>query len=71
MLKIKIATEMNTIYVATPNRILDVRHTKMCANIDSVNDYVTVEFYDVVNEQAFDLTNNFGYNNLENFKLLS
>ena len=50
MVKIKIGTESNTVFVASPNRILDAIHQRMCGNIDSINDKVYVEFYDVVNE---------------------
>ena len=50
MVKIKIGTESSTIFVASPNRILDAIHQRMCGNIDSINDKVYVEFYDVVNE---------------------
>ena len=50
MLRIKIATEVNSIFVASPGRILDQIHQKMHSNIDSINDKVYVEFYDVLNE---------------------
>lgn len=54
MIKIKIAAESNCIFVAAPNRILDVLHQSMTANIDSIHDKVNVEFYDIINETAFD-----------------
>lgn len=43
----------------------------MTANIDSINDKVYVEFYDVLNEQALDLKNSQSRTNLSNLKLLS
>ena len=42
----------------------------MTSNIDSINDKVYVEFYDVIDEKAFDAKNNQG-TNLSNLKLLS
>ena len=54
MIKLKIGTETNSIYVAAPGRIVDVIHQKMTANIDSINDKVYLEFYDILNEDAFD-----------------
>ena len=50
MVRIKIGAEINTVFVASPNRILDQIHQRMTANIDSINDKVYVEFYDVLNE---------------------
>ena len=50
MIRIKIGTESNTIFVATPDRILDQVHKSMTANIDSINEKVYFEFYDVLNE---------------------
>ena len=70
MIRIKIGAEINQIYVAAPDRVLDVLHQKMTANIDSINDKVYVEFYDVVDEKAFDARSNVG-TNLSNLKLLS
>ena len=70
MIRIKIGTESNQIYVAAPDRIIDVLHQKMTSNIDSINDKVYVEFYDVLDEKAFDAKNNQG-TNLSNLKLLS
>jgi len=70
MIKIKIAAESNCIFVAAPNRILDVLHQSMTANIDSINDKVYLEFYDIIKETAFDpkLANS---NDLSNMKLLA
>ena len=42
----------------------------MTANIDSINDKIYVEFYDVVDEKAFEKECNVG-TNLSNLKLLS
>ena len=43
----------------------------MTANIDSINDKVYVEFYDVLNEQAFDAKASNARTDLKNLKLLS
>ena len=50
MLRVKIGAEHNSVFVASPGRILDQIHQKMSSNIDSINDKVYVEFYDVLNE---------------------
>ena len=71
MVKIKIGTESSTIFVASPNRILDAIHQRMSGNIDSINDKVYVEFYDVVNEQAFDPRASNARTDLSNLRLLS
>lgn len=71
MIRIKIGSEVNTIFVASPNRIIDQIHSRMTANIDSINDKVYVEFYDVLNEQAFDAKASNARTNLKNLKLLS
>lgn len=42
----------------------------MTANIDSINDKVYVEFYDVINETAFD-SKTANFNDLSNLKLLA
>ena len=55
MIKIKIASESNCIFVSAPNRILDVLNQSMTANIDSINDKVYLELYDIINEAAFDV----------------
>ena len=71
MVKLKIGAETNLIYVAAPDRILDVIHQKMTANIDSINDKVYLEFYDVLNEEAFDAKKSKDRTDLSNLKLLS
>ena len=71
MIRTKIGSEVNSIYVAAPGRVLDVIHQKMTANIDSINDKVYVEFYDVLNEEAFDAKNTRDKRDLSNLKLLS
>lgn len=43
----------------------------MTANIDSINDKVYVEFYDVLNEQAFDAKASNARTDISNLKLLS
>ena len=53
MIKIRIGTESNCIFLGAPDRILDLHHQKMFANIDSINDKVYLEFYDVINETSF------------------
>ena len=50
MVRIKIGAESTSIFVAAPDRIVDKVHQRMAANIDSINDKVYVEFYDVLNE---------------------
>ncbi len=71
LIRIKIGSESNTIYVASPDRILDQIHETMTGNIDSINDKVYLEFYDVLNEQALDLKSSQSRTNLSNLKLLS
>ena len=71
MIRIKIGSEVNTIFVASPNRIIDMIHQRMVSNIDSINDKVYVEFYDVLDEQAFDSKASNARSNLKNLKLLS
>ena len=53
MIKIRIGTESNCIFLGAPDRILDLHHQKMFTNIDSINDKVYLEFYDVINETGF------------------
>ena len=43
----------------------------MTANIDSINDKIYVEFYDVLNEQAFDAKASNARTDISNLKLLS
>ena len=71
MVRLKIGTETNSIYVAAPGKILDVIHQKMVANIDSINDKVYLEFYDILNEEAFDAKQTKDKTDLTNLKLLS
>ena len=71
MIRIKIGAESNTIFVASPNRILDQVHQTMTANIDSINDKVYIEFYDVLDERAFDAKAGNARTDLSNLKLLS
>jgi hypothetical protein len=70
MLKLKIGTESTSIFIASPNRPIDPSHHKFTANIESVTDKVYVEFYDVLDESAFDplLTE---HTDTSNLKLLS
>ena len=71
MVRVKVGAEHTSIFIASPNRILDPIHSRMQANIDSINDKVYVEFYDVLNENAFDVKAQDPRTNLSNFKLLS
>lgn len=50
MVKLRIGTENNCIFVGAPDRILDPLHEKMSSNIDSLNEKVYLEFYDVLDE---------------------
>lgn len=68
MLKIKVGAESNCIFVGAPNRIIDPLHQRMQSNIDSANDKVYLEFYDVLNESAFDHKQQ---QSMTNLKLLS
>jgi hypothetical protein len=69
MIKIKVDAQMTTVFVEAPFKILDLRHSKMHANIDSINDKIAVEFYDVIDERAFDL--NADNDDTSNLRLLS
>ena len=71
MLRIKIGTEVTSVFVSAPNVCRDEIHKKLTANIDSINDKVYVEFYDVLNEQAFDAKASNARTDLSNLKLLS
>ena len=76
MLKIKVGAESNQIFVGAPNQILrpdpgNLSSQKMTANVDSYFDKVYVEFYDVVNEAAFDPRNRKSRTDLSNLRLLS
>jgi hypothetical protein len=70
MLKLRIGTESNSIFLGAPDRILDPHHEKMCANIDSINDKVYLEFFDILDEQRFDPKDP-NSNNTDNLKLLA
>ena len=69
MIRIKIGAESSTIFVASPNRILDQIHQVMTANIDSINDKVYIEFYDVLNEDGFN-AKFASRTDMNNFKML-
>ena len=70
MIKLKVGTESNSIFLQAPGRILDQAHQKMFANIDSINDKVYLELYDVIKEKDFD-AKKVAPNDLSNLKLLS
>jgi hypothetical protein len=53
MLKIKIDNQMTKVFLEAPNNILDIQHSSVMGNIDSYYDKITIEFYDVINEQNF------------------
>lgn len=57
--------------MGAPNRIIDLAHSKMNTNIDSINDKVTVEFYDVLKEEAFNPKSTEARNDMSNLRLLS
>ena len=57
MLRIKAGSESNSIFLGAPDRILDPLYQKMTAKIDSISDKVYLEFYDVLEEQTFNLKN--------------
>ena len=69
MLKIMLQTESTCVFVST-NKVLDVMHQTVSANISSFNEKVYLEFYDVIDESAFDsrTTDN---NDMSNMKLLA
>ena len=71
MVKLKIASESTCIFVGAPNKILDLSHAKMFSNIDSINDKVTVEFFDVLKEEAFDPRSSSANSDMSNLRLLS
>ena len=71
MVKLKIASESTCIFVGSPNKILGLSHTKMFANIDSIHDKVTVEFFDVLKEEAFNPLSTAAKNDISNLRLLS
>jgi hypothetical protein len=66
LVKIKVGTEHSSILVKAPNVIENM--AKMNANIDSINDKVYVEFFDVLNEDALDPQKQ---QSMSNLKLLS
>lgn len=70
MIKLRIGTESNCIFLGAPDRILDPHHEKMSANIDSINDKVYMEFFDILDEQKFNPKDQ-SSNNPDNLKLLA
>ena len=70
MIRVKVAAESTCIFVGAPNRILDIAHSKMNANIDSINDKVYVEFFDVLKEDVADPLST-PASDMSNLKLLS
>jgi hypothetical protein len=70
MIKIKVDAQMTSIFVQAPFKILDVLHSKMFANIDSINDKIVVEFYDVIEESAFNAATS-NKDDTSNLRLLS
>lgn len=54
MLRIKIGSESTCIFLQAPSQVIDPHHHKFTANIESVSDKIYVEFYDVLDESAFD-----------------
>ena len=70
MIKIKIDGQQTTLFVQAPNKILDLSHSVLTANIDSYYDKAVVSFYDVINEEAFDSKKAIR-NDMSNLRLLS
>lgn len=56
LMRMKVGTESTSIFVAAPDRVIDPHHHRFTANIESINDKVYIEFYDVIDESAFDPT---------------
>lgn len=54
MVRLRIGNESNAIFLGAPDRILDPYHESMTANIDSINDKIYLEFFDVIKEVGFD-----------------
>jgi len=52
------------------NKVLDVMHQTVSANISSLNEKVYLEFYDVIDESAFD-SRTADNNDMSNMKLLA
>ena len=69
MLKIMLQTESTCVFVST-NKVLDVMHQTVSANISSLNEKVDLEFYDVIDESAFD-SRTADNNDMSNMKLLA
>lgn len=69
MIKIKIDHQSTSCFVKVPDIIQDPVHATIQANIDSINDKICVEFYDVIKEDGFDIIS--AYKNPSNFRLLS
>jgi hypothetical protein len=53
MLKIKIGNENDILYLNAPNRILNQTHTKFVAKTSSLSDKISIEFYQILSEEAF------------------
>mgnify|MGYP003346602358 CR=1 FL=1 len=70
MIKIRVDKQSTCIFVKAPDQIIDMAHTAMNANIDSINDKVFVDFYDVLDEESFDPRKAIS-NDSSNLKLLS
>jgi len=70
MLRIRVGTESNSIFLAAPDRILDPLHQVMHANVDSINEKVYIELFDVINENGFNPKDP-DSNNPNNLKLLA
>ena len=69
MVRIKLGTESNTIFLKSPDVIKDIDHSTMIGNIDSIADKLYVEFYDVLNEDGFN-AKFASRTDMNNFKML-
>lgn len=52
MMKIKIGSENNIMYLVCPDKILNPANNKFYAKTSSLNEKVSVEFYHVLSEGA-------------------
>lgn len=68
LLKIKTGTEYTEIVLDVENGVVTPYTQQMTANIDSINDKVYLEFYDIIDEQAFSNSQG-GVNDIKNLKL--
>ena len=74
LLQIKVGTESTKIFLKAPDRSIDPGHEKFITNIESITDKVYVEFYDVIEEGAFNPATTGGtnvFNDMQNLKLLA